>query len=180
MGLATCDYDNDLDTDFLVTNIKENSFYVKDVNENEFTNISEDVNIYDTEWAWGAIFTDFTHDGYEDLYIANGFFDDQKNEYFQSVFAPDGRKFQHAEFSDEPIIATDSRSVNSFDYDNDGDLDLLVTNTNSSLDFFENKAIDTYFTNDISGAWIKIHLQGTTSNRDGLGAIITIEDDNCA
>ena len=26
MGLATCDYDNDLDTDFLVTNIKENSF----------------------------------------------------------------------------------------------------------------------------------------------------------
>ena len=28
MGLATCDYDNDLDIDFLVTNIKENSFFV--------------------------------------------------------------------------------------------------------------------------------------------------------
>ena len=50
-----------------------------------FSNLSEDVNIYDTNWAWGAIFTDFTHDGYEDLYIANGFFNDEKNEYFQTT-----------------------------------------------------------------------------------------------
>ena len=129
MGLATCDYDNDLDTDFLVTTIKENSFFVNEyVSEDQFTNLSEDVNIYDTNWAWGAIFSDFTHDGYEDLYIANGFFNDEKNEYFQSVFSPlpAGRKFQPANFTDQPIIDTNSRSVNSFDYDNDGDLDLSL------------------------------------------------------
>ena len=54
----------------------------------------------------------------------------------------------------------------------------MVTNINSSLDFYENKAIDTYYDDDISGAWIKIHLEGTTSNRDGLGAVINILDSN--
>ena len=181
MGLATCDYDNDLDIDFLVTNIKENSFFVNEFNlEDQFTNLSEDVNIYDTNWAWGAIFSDFNHDGYEDLYIANGFFNNEKNEYFRNVFSslPAGRKFQPAVVTDQPIIDTNSRSVNSFDYDNDGDLDLLVTNINSSLDFYENKSIDTYYNENISGAWIKIHLEGTTSNRDGLGAVINILDSN--
>ncbi|HJN53703.1 MAG TPA: ASPIC/UnbV domain-containing protein, partial [Flavobacteriaceae bacterium] len=52
------------------------------------------------------------------------------------------------------------------------------TNMNSSLDFYENKSIDTYFTNEVSGSWLKIHLEGTTSNRDGLGAVIHILDNN--
>ena len=179
MGLATCDYDNDLDIDFLVTNIRENSFFVNETsNGNQFLNLSEEVNIYDTKWAWGAIFTDFNHDRYEDLYIANGFFSDEENEYFNNKASPEGRYFAHGSLTDEPISETQSRSVNSFDYDNDGDLDLIVTSINSVLKFYENKSVDTYFTDDISGSWLKIHLEGTISNRDGLGAIITIEDDN--
>ncbi len=181
MGLATCDYDNNLETDFLVTNIKENSFFVNTWQGEGtpfYTNLSEYTNIYDTDWAWGAIFTDFDHDGFEDLFIANGFFSDEKNRYFINVQSPTGPKFVNDILTDEPISPTNSRSVNSLDYDNDGDLDLLITNMNSSLDFYENKSIDTYFTNEVSGSWLKIHLEGTTSNRDGLGAVIHILDNN--
>jgi len=75
MGLTTCDFNNDLDIDFFVTNIKENSLYTKDVvNANTpYTNYSEQANLYDTDWAWGVTFSDFNHDGFEDFYVANGF-----------------------------------------------------------------------------------------------------------
>ena len=47
-----------------------------------------------------------------------------------------------------------SRSVNSFDYDNDGDLDLLVTDFNLNVNLWENKSIDTYFTDEVMGSWV--------------------------
>ena len=179
MGLATCDYDNDQDIDFLVTNIKENSFYVNDLtNSNQFVNLSGQVGIYDTGWAWGAIFTDFDHDGYEDLYIANGFFDYEKNHYFKNNIGPEGRIFQYQLPTAEPLPSTKSRCVNSFDYDNDGDLDLIVSNMDSNLEFYENKAVDTYYSDEISGSWIKILLEGTISNRDALGSIVQLNSDN--
>ena len=85
MGLATSDYDNNNDFEILVTNIKENSFYVDEFMNNQYVNNSENVNIYDTNWAWGANFSDYNHDGFEDLFIANGFSVDEENEFFINV-----------------------------------------------------------------------------------------------
>ena len=65
-----------------IENIKENSFYKNEFSDNQYLNISESVNIYDTNWSWGANFSDYNHDGYEDLYIANGFAQDEKNEFW--------------------------------------------------------------------------------------------------
>ena len=97
MGLATCDYDNDLDIDFLITNIKENSFFRNLNNQNDFVNIAENIGIDDTLWAWGAIFTDFDHDGYEDFYVANGFFNYERNQYYRNLDNQFGdRKFSQS------------------------------------------------------------------------------------
>jgi len=173
MGLTTCDFNNDLDIDFFVTNIKENSLYTKDVvNANTpYTNYSEQANLYDTDWAWGVTFSDFNHDGFEDFYVANGFFNPEDDRFFVNN---NGINFTYGDFSGNPPLMSKSRSVNSFDYDNDGDLDLLVTDFNLNVNLWENKSVDTYFTDEVMGSWVKIFLQGTTSNRDALGSIIQL------
>ena len=173
MGLSTCDFNNDLDIDFFVTNIKENSLYTKDaINAGTtYTNYSEQANLYDTDWAWGVTFSDFNHDGFEDFYVANGFFNPEDDRFFINN---NGINFTYGDFSGNPPLMSKSRSVNPFDYDNDGDLDLLVTDFNLNINLWENKSIDSYFTEDVMGSWVKIFLQGTTSNRDGLGSIIQL------
>ena len=173
MGLTTCDFNNDLDIDFFVTNIKENSLYTKDVinASTPYTNYSEQANLYDTDWAWGVTFSDFNHDGFEDFYVANGFFNPEDDRFFVNN---NGVNFTYGDFSGNPPLMSKSRSVNSFDYDNDGDLDLLVTDYNLNVNLWENKSVDTYFTDVVMGSWVKIFLQGTTSNRDALGSIIQL------
>ena len=173
MGLTTCDFNNDLNIDFFVTNIKENSLYAKDVFNSSlpYTNYSEQVNLYDTDWAWGVTFSDFNHDGYEDFYVANGFFNPEDDRFFIN---DSGNNFTYGDFSGNPPLMSKSRSVNSFDYDNDGDLDLIVTDFNLNVNLWENKSIDTYYTESVLGSWVKIYLEGTISNRDGLGSIIEI------
>jgi len=175
MGLATCDYNNDMQIDILITNINENGFYEsQSTTENsDYIDIAEMVNIKDTGWSWGAIFSDFNHDGFEDLYVANGFWFPEYNFYYVNKFI-DGNSFTGESFSDDDISETPtmSRSVNSFDYDNDGDLDLIYSNFDSQIHFYENRSIDDYFTEDVMGNWIKFKLEGTTSNKDGLGVII--------
>ena len=159
MGLATCDYNNDLKTDLMVTNIRQNSFYVRDLEGSflTYTNYSDVLNIIDTGWAWGAIFSDYNHDGFEDLYVANGFFNAEPNEYYINVQNESGNFFELGNFSDDAMgnQFTKSRSVNSFDYDNDGDLDLIYTSVNDNgsfpnINLWENKSVDSYYTDELS------------------------------
>ena len=113
------------------------------------------VNIYDTNWAWGANFSDYNHDGFEDLFIANGFSVDEENEFFINVSSGSqsiqSRKFSKIDPLEDQVELTKSRSLVSFDYDNDGDLDLLISNFESNLMLYENKAVDTYFNTQIQG-----------------------------
>ena len=177
MGLTTCDFNNDLSLDFFVTNIKENSLYTRDTSNSSFayTNYSAEANLYDTDWAWGVTFSDFNHDGFEDFYVANGFFNPENDRFFIN---DSGNNFTYSDFSGNPPLMSKSRSVNSFDYDNDGDLDLIVTDFNLNVNLWENKSVDTYFSESIMGSWVKIFLEGTVSNRDGLGSIIEINFDD--
>ena len=179
MGIATCDFNNDLNLDFYVTNIKENSLYAKDIfdAEYDYTNFSEDLNVYDVGWSWGAIFSDYNHDGFEDLYVANGFFTNERNIYFENIQVGNNNTFQQGFFSDNVMSLqhTKSRSVNSFDYDNDGDLDLIFSVFDNDLNMWENTSVDNQYTDEIMGAWVKFNLEGSTSNKDGLGTILEVQ-----
>ena len=52
------------------------------------------------------------------------------------------------------------------DLDGDGDLDLAVTNLNDTVDLLRNDGAP--------GHWLQVRLEGTRSNRDGIGARVTV------
>ena len=60
------------------------------------------------------------------------------------------------------------------DYDNDGFLDLFVTNGEDGTLFIEGPQI-LYHNEGNGNSWLKIKLVGTASNRQGLGAKVTIQ-----
>jgi hypothetical protein len=67
-----------------------------------------------------------------------------------------------------PLLeAKSSRGAAFGDYDNDGDIDILVVNMDDR---------PTLLRNDTAGGrWITVRLEGTTSNRDAIGARVTAE-----
>lgn len=176
MGLAMCDYDNNGLFDFLVTNIKQNAFFENNGNS-FYNNIAEILGVYDTDWSWGANFSDFNHDGYEDLYIANGFVNRIPNCYFENVSSINGREFEKSNLTNTSPANSNSRSTVAFDYDNDGDLDLIVSDYEDHLLLYENRSIDQYFNNEISGSWLKIKLEGVVSNKNAIGTKLEVYAD---
>ena len=176
MGLAISDFDNNGVFEILVSNIKENGFYVKN-NNNTYDNKASEVGISNTDWSWGAVFSDFDLDGYEDFFITTGISGNQFNHYFKNVSGNNGRIFNELPITQQSEIESSvSRSTVSFDYDNDGDLDLIVTNYIGNLFFYENAQIDK--SNEDNNSWAKFKLVGTTSNRDALGSKIEVSTEN--
>ncbi len=175
MGLAVCDYDNNGLFDLFVGNINNNGLYVD--NGGNYTNIAEISGIKETGWAWGAVFSDFDLDGYEDFFVANGFGDLQFNKYLKNVEQSGSRVFTEVNSELENNETSFSRSAVSFDYDNDGDLDLITSNFDGTVYFYENTTINLNNENQQTNAWVQIKLTGTTSNPDALGSKIEIIDD---
>ena len=128
--------------------------------------------------CWGAGFEDFDNDGWPDIFVACGgvspeverklpefpqkcprlLFRNLGNGAFEQLFEPAGRAIAspHA-----------SRGVAFGDFDNDGDVDILVMNQNEPPSLLRN---------DVSGSnhWLKIKLIGVVSNRGAIGARATV------
>ncbi|AUP80586.1 FG-GAP-like repeat-containing protein [Flavivirga eckloniae] len=179
MGMAIGDYNNDGFFDFYIATIKTNAL-LTNKGDNTFEDLALQNSVVDTGWSWGPIFADFDLDGDEDIFITNGFKSgipaQQQNYYFKNLYVEGGNTFQ--DFSAQLNLndASTSATPVAFDYDNDGDLDLFVTNSDKESHFYENKSINSQSGEDLK--WFKVALRGTTSNRDAIGAIVSLKTDN--
>jgi hypothetical protein len=177
MSISVSDYDNDGDFDLFTTGIDDNALY-----ENNdgvaFSFISPQKNVFRSGWSWGSNFSDFDLDGDEDLFIVNGFYfeDNEQNTYYKN-FTVDGN-ITFVDDSANSALAEFTRSTEAtdFDYDNDGDLDLFVTNQSQPSFFYENKLIDAGQSNNLN--WLRVDLEGTISNRDAIGTKVSITTSN--
>ncbi|WP_108802978.1 FG-GAP-like repeat-containing protein [Aquimarina sp. Aq107] len=179
MGICIGDINNNGDFDFLITAISKNVLLTNN-GDNTFNNTSDSYGITGTGWSWGNKFADFDLDGDEDLFIVNGYnypgYQREFNVYFENTLSEGREEFR--DFTRQVGLRDIGYSTEGldFDYDNDGDLDILVTNTDAAPFFYENKILNFDQENPLN--WFKISLEGTTSNRDAFGTILTIKTNN--
>ncbi|MFZ0589767.1 MAG: CRTAC1 family protein, partial [Bryobacteraceae bacterium] len=128
--------------------------------------------------TFGAFFFDYDLDGLPDIFCANGHIDEEigrvqpKIQYKESplLFHNDGHgKFSNATQSVGPDFARPmvARGAVYADLDGDGDLDVVVATNNGPAYVFLNDGGN-------RNHWIAIRTVGTKSNRDGLGAVVTV------
>ncbi len=129
--------------------------------------------------SFGARFFDFDNDGWPDLLVINGHILDNIALYHPDVtYAEEKRLYRNTgdgHFVD--ITATEppafrvprvGRGLAVGDYDNDGWQDFVVNNNGEGAQLFRNQGDSPAAAR--KNHWLAVHLIGTKSNRDGLGA----------
>jgi enediyne biosynthesis protein E4 len=181
MGVDFGDYDGDGLRDLVVTNFQRevNTLYRNDAG-GFFTDVSFIAGLGRSlpYVSWGAAFLDADSDGRQDLFIANGHIQSNIADYDPTTSYAQRNRLYHntpsqdtggAGYEDVTVSAGDglairkvSRGTAAGDIDNDGDVDIVVSNANDTPDVLRN---DTSL-----GASLTVQLVGTTSNASGIGA----------
>lgn len=144
------------------------------------------------EWSWGACAADFNNDGLVDIFYVSGYgellgsakyeSEEQKmaSERFllshQERFAKsqprlllNNGNMKFSEVSSKVGLKSyfDGRGVSCFDYQQDGDIDIVVNPVEGAPIIFENKLSE-------SANWISVRLVGDTGNTEAIGAKVIL------
>jgi len=179
MGIASGDYDNDGDLDLFVTNFSDdaNTLYQNQGDAIFFdataaAGLEGEVRPY---LGWSTAFFDGDNDGWLDLFVANGHIYPQvdlqganigyaqRNLYYRNI----GGRFLSSAASVGLGLVKVSRGAAFGDYDNDGDVDILVINLNDTPTLLENRGGN-------RNNWLGLELVGAASNRDALGTRVRL------
>ena len=177
MGVSAADYDCDGKLDIVKTNFAgDTSSLYRNSGENVFEDRTFQAGLgRNTRFlGWGAMFADFDNDGWADILLTNGHVYPEVGE----TAAESGyrqrkvlyRNLANGRFADVSIEAgpgimetVPGRGCAIGDFDNDGDLDVVVNCVNDVPQLLR---CDVTSKNN----WIKLKLTGTKSNRSAIGA----------
>jgi hypothetical protein len=182
MGLAIGDPDNDADLDIFVTNItgESHAFY-----ENRGRGRFEDRRLASGLGPATLLFTgfgtdwfDYDNDGFLDLFVADGAVTilevlrgdalpfRQRNQLLRNL--GNGRFRDVTELAGQALQLSEVSRGSAFgDVDNDGDVDVLVTNNGGPVRLLLNESRGDHH-------WLELRLEGVQDNRLGLGARIGV------
>ncbi|MES2794375.1 MAG: VCBS repeat-containing protein [Bacteroidota bacterium] len=157
-----------------------------------------------TDWSWGALIFDMNLDGQKDLFVSNGVYHDITNSDFVDFiadkdnikqvieekgrydfrdfekFLPHNKRKNYAYINKTNLQFENAASILNLDQesysngsaygdlDNDGDYDLVVNNVNMEAFVYKNNAVEN------NQNFLKIKLNGQKLNKKGIGATITI------
>ncbi|MDT7540235.1 MAG: enediyne biosynthesis protein [Acidobacteriota bacterium] len=178
MGVDAGDYDRDGWQDLFVANIDQEFFSLYH-NQKDLTFVDEPGEIGPATHllsGWGLKFFDFDNDGDADLFLANGHPDDMiesrapRVKYREPLllFENIGGRFKDVSAQSGTVFAKSyaARGLAVGDYDNDGDLDILVSNNGEAPLLLRNEG-------GSRNNWLGLQLISTKSNPSAVGALIT-------
>ncbi|MGH9750539.1 MAG: CRTAC1 family protein [Candidatus Polarisedimenticolia bacterium] len=183
MGTDLADYDDDGRPDLFVTNLAEetNALYRNEgglmFSNATFISGLGAPSILDL--GFGTVFFDADHDGDQDLFVANGHIIDNIALYSDTVtFEQPVRLYRNLGGGRFDLPAPPSgsplrqprvgRGAVAFDADDDGDLDLLITENDRPAALLRN-------TGTPGRHWLQVLLAGAPPNRDAIGAVVSLE-----
>lgn len=193
MGVAVGDYDGDGQLDLFVSSIFDRVSYAHSgvitgnklyryTGDRRFTETATAAGVDRTGWSWGAAFLDHDNNGTPDLLVTNGITDglvpdpavpasnDAENDP-TVLFRNDGQgRFADITAGSGITDTGQGRAVVVFDYDNDGDEDVLISQAYGRPILYRNNAAGN------GQRWLRLRLQGTASNRGGIGAIVKVSN----
>jgi enediyne biosynthesis protein E4 len=180
MGIGIGDYDLDGSLDIFKTNFADdtNVLYHNDGKGNfDDVTIRSGLGVETRYIGWGTAMVDLDNDGLPDLFVASGSVYPEIERKLPAypfrcprlVFRNlgDGRFEELIEEAGTGVAAAHaSRGAAFGDFDNDGDIDVLIMNMNEPPSLLRN---------DVSGGrhWLKVQLVGVQSNRSAIGSRVT-------
>ena len=182
MGVDSADYDQDGWMDLFVANIDHEIFSLyRNLRDGWFEDVAMQSGVgMSTRWmsGWGLKFFDYDNDGNLDLFLCNGFPDDLVEEFSKQVtyeeplllFHREGKAFRDVSAEAGPVFRRgfSARGLAIGDYDNDGCVDVLISNNDGAPLLLRNNA-------GRAGHWLGLQLVGKTCNRDAVGARVTYQ-----
>jgi hypothetical protein len=180
MGVDSGDYDEDGWLDVAIGNIDHELASLYRNNGNETFADEADAHGLATATrvisCWGLKLFDYDNDGWTDLFLANGHPDDMLDgsgsgvRYRQPplLFRNEGGRYRNVSPEAGPVFGKElsARGLAVGDLDNDGRVDVLLTNNGMPPSLLRNQS-------GSRNHWLGLRLEGKGCNRDAVGALVT-------
>jgi len=180
MGIDAVDYDGDGWLDIVKTNFSDDTATLyRNNHDGTFTDVTASAGLARNSQylGWGALFVDVDNDGWPDIFMANGHvYPELDGKGLSSTFREpkllywnrhNGRFLDISEDSGPGLTAAfNSHGAAVADFNNDGSQQIVVNNSHDRPSLLKNFGEH--------GNWLLVKLEGTKSNRDAIGARVTI------